>query len=243
MLTNTFSRPIKSPVHNLRPARETCETCHNPKSFKDNVVKKIAHYANDETSSVVMSTFILKLGGWQQNTGVSQGIHWHICNPVYYISADDQRQDILWVGAQQKDGSIKEFYSSDMLLMADTTKVEQARARGEVREMDCIDCHNRAAHDIPPPEKMVDDAIHSGLISTDLPFIRANSVQLLKAGYETTGAGLAAIDGLVDYYHTNYPQVFEKKRAEIDLAVANSKGNLYQYKFPPNEPGLEHQSK
>lgn len=232
MLTNTYSRPIKSPVHNLRPARETCETCHTPKSFKDNVVKKIAHYANDETSSLVMSTFILKLGGWQQNTGVSQGIHWHISNPVYYISADDQRQNILWVGVQQKDGFIKEFYSSDLLLMADITPVEQARARGEVREMDCIDCHNRAAHDIPPPEKMVDDAIHSGLISTNLPFIRANSVRLLKAGYETTEAGLAAISGLVEYYRTNYPQVFEDKRSEVNLAVVNLKEIYLNTNFP-----------
>ena len=25
---NTYPRPIPTPVHNLRPARETCEQCH-----------------------------------------------------------------------------------------------------------------------------------------------------------------------------------------------------------------------
>ncbi|MEW5960598.1 MAG: NapC/NirT family cytochrome c, partial [Chloroflexota bacterium] len=30
VLANTYSRPIKSPVHDLRPARETCEECHAP---------------------------------------------------------------------------------------------------------------------------------------------------------------------------------------------------------------------
>jgi len=30
---NTFPRPIPTPVHNLRPAAETCETCHWPKKF------------------------------------------------------------------------------------------------------------------------------------------------------------------------------------------------------------------
>src|ERR1700739_4072103 len=30
---NTFPRPIPTPVHNLRPASETCETCHWPQKF------------------------------------------------------------------------------------------------------------------------------------------------------------------------------------------------------------------
>src|SRR5262249_22678483 len=29
----TYSRPIPSPVHQLRPARETCEQCHWPQRF------------------------------------------------------------------------------------------------------------------------------------------------------------------------------------------------------------------
>lgn len=33
-VTQTYQRPIKSPVENPRPARETCETCHTPTSFR-----------------------------------------------------------------------------------------------------------------------------------------------------------------------------------------------------------------
>ncbi len=33
VLTNDFSRPIGVPIHNLRPARETCEKCHWPEKF------------------------------------------------------------------------------------------------------------------------------------------------------------------------------------------------------------------
>ena len=40
VLTDNYSSPITSPVHDLRPARETCETCHSPASFKDNIIKK-----------------------------------------------------------------------------------------------------------------------------------------------------------------------------------------------------------
>src|SRR5438067_2509899 len=29
----TYPKPIPTPVHNLRPARETCETCHWPQKY------------------------------------------------------------------------------------------------------------------------------------------------------------------------------------------------------------------
>jgi nitrate/TMAO reductase-like tetraheme cytochrome c subunit len=53
LATNTYSRPIKSPVHNLRPARETCETCHSPALFKSNVIKSSVHYDNDAENTRV----------------------------------------------------------------------------------------------------------------------------------------------------------------------------------------------
>ncbi|NIV28881.1 MAG: cytochrome C, partial [Anaerolineae bacterium] len=100
-----YERPIKSPVHNLRPARETCEECHTPNSYTDNIIKTIRHYDNDEANTPLQSTLILKMGGWRESAGISEGIHWHITNPVYYIPADEQRQVMLWVGAEQEDGS------------------------------------------------------------------------------------------------------------------------------------------
>src|ERR1700756_279139 len=36
---NTYPRPIPTPVHNLRPAQETCEQCHWPKKFYGGRVK------------------------------------------------------------------------------------------------------------------------------------------------------------------------------------------------------------
>jgi len=158
LATNTYSRPIKSPVHNLRPAREICEACHTPTTFQDNIIKTITHYDNDQASTPVVSTLILKMGGWHAATGISRGIHWHITNPVYYLAADDQRQIILWVGVEQSDGCLREYFARDVILRNKTALVEEARHKGEIREMDCIDCHNRTAHEIPPPERLVDEA-------------------------------------------------------------------------------------
>ncbi len=238
VMANTYSRPIKSPVHNLRPARETCEECHTPTSFKDNIIKTIVHYDNDEANTPVQSTLILKMGGWQENTGVSEGIHWHITNPVYYIAADEQRQVILWVGVQQADGSLKEFYARDMLNMAWSTFVEEARQKGEVRLMDCIDCHNRTAHFIPPPEVLVDEAIKTNLISGKLSFIRAKGVEALTAHYPGEAAAYAAIDGLADFYQMGQEQanikadVASSPRADLEAALTELKRLYADTNFP-----------
>ncbi len=210
VLTDSFSRPIKSPVHNLRPARETCETCHTPTSFKDNIIKTITHYDDDEENTTMQSTLILKMGGWKESTETSQGIHWHVNSKVYYIAADEQNQVILWVGVEQEDGSLKEYFSRDMLTMAQSSFVEEAFANGEVREMDCIDCHNRTAHYVPYPGEAIDEAINDGLIDQEIPFIRAKSIELLSADYSSRFDAYEAIAGLNDFYAVSHPEVLSK---------------------------------
>ncbi|MCP4540195.1 MAG: hypothetical protein GY832_23905 [Chloroflexi bacterium] len=231
-LTNTYDRPLKSPVHDLRPARETCEECHSPTGFTDNIIKTITHYDADEANTLVQSTIILKMGGWQENTGVSEGIHWHITNPVYFITADEQRQGILWVGAEQEDGSLKEYWARDMLNMARTSFVEDARANDELRMMDCIDCHNRTAHFVPSPEVTVDEAISAGLISTDLPYIRTKAVELLSVAYTNTSDAYEAIDGLVDYYSVGNPGIPAEHEVDLDDAITELKKIYSDTNFP-----------
>jgi nitrate/TMAO reductase-like tetraheme cytochrome c subunit len=200
---DTYSRPIKSPVKNLRPARETCETCHSPTNFKDNIVKTIQHYDNDSTSTPIQTTLILKMGGWEETTGIIQGIHWHVSSEISYIAADEQRQSMLWVGVRQADGSLREYFSRDLVGMDQTGFVKQARDEGRMRQMDCIDCHNRAAHYIPYPEQSVDQAIADGLISRNLPFIRQRAVELIKATYGSQAEAYAAFEKLAaEYAHT-----------------------------------------
>ena len=197
---DTYDRPIKSPIVNLRPARETCEECHSPSTFKDNIVKTKLHYDNDADNTPIQTTLILKMGGWQESTGKSHGIHWHINSKVYYIAADEQRQVILWIGIEQPDGSLKEYYSRDMLSMAQTAFVEKARENGDVRLMDCIDCHNRTAHYMPTPSESADKAIEDGLISTNLPYMRARAVEVLNQTYQSHAEAYQAIEALAADY-------------------------------------------
>ena len=232
VLTHTYNRPITSPVSDLRPARETCETCHTPTSFQENVVKTITHYENDEANTPEQVTLILRMGGWKENKGVVKGIHWHVNNPVYYIASDAQRQKIAWVGVEQPDGSLQEYFSRDMLAVAKTTFVEQARQADQVRLLDCIDCHNRAAHFIPHPEAALDDAIQSSLIPADLPYIHAKSMELLSADYPSTQTALTEIDRLREYYQAAYPQVYASRLGDIEAVIGQLKQIYSSTNFP-----------
>ena len=46
---NTYPRPIPTPVHNLRPARETCEACHWPQKYGEDRFRVISKFADDES--------------------------------------------------------------------------------------------------------------------------------------------------------------------------------------------------
>src|SRR3954452_7752224 len=45
---HTYSRPIPSPVRQLRPAREVCEQCHWPEKFHGDKIRRVVEYAEDE---------------------------------------------------------------------------------------------------------------------------------------------------------------------------------------------------
>lgn len=231
---DTYHRPIKSPIHNLRPARETCEECHSPTTFKDNIVKTKLHFDNDVQNTPILTTLILKMGGQQSATGQSNGIHWHISSKVYYIAADDQRQVILWIGVEQPDGTLKEYYSRDMLSMSQTSFVEKAKASGQIRLMDCIDCHNRTAHYIPSPQESVDKAIEDGLISRDLPSIRQKAIAILTTPYSNQDEAFKAIEAIsADYAGINkLPAAPADSSTKINQAVDALKSIYSSTNFP-----------
>jgi hypothetical protein len=105
---NSFSRPIPSPVHDLRPAREVCEQCHWPEKFHGDLIRRKAEYADDEANSETVTTLQLKVGGGSERTGGATGIHWHT-NPqveIEYITTDEKRQVIPYVRLQERDGTV-----------------------------------------------------------------------------------------------------------------------------------------
>src|SRR4029077_3116537 len=83
----TYSRPIKSPVEHLRPARETCEQCHWPEKFHGDKFLVRTKYADDEANTASTTVLVLKVGG--RNGRDSVGIHGMHMDPrrqIAYVS-------------------------------------------------------------------------------------------------------------------------------------------------------------
>ena len=112
---NTFPRPIPTPVHNLRPAQETCEQCHWPKKFYGGQLKVFTHYANDEKNTMRQVRMMIKTGGGDPATGAPEGIHWHmnIGNKIDYVAADEKRQVIPYIHVEDLQGRVTEYYAKD----------------------------------------------------------------------------------------------------------------------------------
>lgn len=210
-LTRDYEFPIYA--HQMRPARDSCERCHFPEKFSDDSLRELVRFNEDESNTEERTYLILKTGGGSEREGLGRGIHWHIENEVYYYATDDHEQEIPYIRAIDADGNLTEYYDIEgSVTPDDVTGLYLER-------MDCITCHNRITHSIPGPEEAVDLALFKGLISNELPNIRAEAVNILVEANSDTTTAEATIESLPDYYQTNYPAVYADSRADIDEAV------------------------
>jgi len=229
----TYSRPIPSPVKYLRPARETCEQCHWPQRFSGDKFIVKTNYKDDEKNTPMTTALVLKIGGrtWQGSTGI-HGRHLDEGSRIHYVSIDEARQVIPVVYYTDDRGKTVEYVSTDIK----ATKEQLAKA--EKRAMDCIDCHNRPTHAFELPENAVDDRIYRGLISPDLPFVRKKAVELLKADYPDRDTAKTRIaEGLISYYRTTYPAIYNTKRALIEQSADNTAAIYLRNIFPDMKVG------
>ena len=217
MVSVTFDlleRPIPTPVHQLRPARETCEKCHWPDKFYGSRVKTIVRYDKDEESTPRYTTLNLKIDPGH-GAGVSGGIHWHVAayNEVRYASVDDERDKMVWVEGRQPDGTLKRYHN--IRLAADSGRHEA------VRTLDCVDCHNRATHIYENMYDAIDDRLQAGLLPRELPYIKREALAAVSAEYPDQARAAEGIaDHLHHFYRTRYPDVMVAAADAIDSAAA-----------------------
>jgi hypothetical protein len=130
-----------------------------------------------------------------------------------YISTDAERQTIPVVDYTDDQGKTTEFVSTD------AKPTPQQLEKGEHRTMDCIDCHNRPAHAFDLPENAVDKQMSLGHISPELPYIRKKAVEVLKVNYPSRDVARQGIGAeLNTFYRTNYPQIYQTRRALVQQA-------------------------
>lgn len=217
VITNDFNRPIETPIHNLRPARETCEQCHWPEKFYAHQLRQSRHFLTDSANTQWNIALQMKIGPENSALGLTEGIHWHI-NPnvkIDYIPKRDNRKDIPWVKyTNLETGEVTVYEDEDNALS------EKKMAAAEVRGMDCMDCHNRPSHHYATPQEFVDHAMISGEIPADLPFIKKVAMDLFIDPYDTKDTAIHTIRTVTkEYYAENMPDILETREADIEKAI------------------------
>jgi nitrate/TMAO reductase-like tetraheme cytochrome c subunit len=220
---NRYPTPIPSPVTSLRPAREICEACHTPTRFVGERLLVKSNFADDEKNTETQTVLVMHLGG-QDSLSRRSGIHGVHLNHMEYITTDAGRNTIPWVMRRNSDGSETVFAASAL---------NGAQPSGERRVMDCIDCHNRASHSFVTPEEAINRAMADGSISTDLPFIHKEGLELLKAEYPSQDEARTKIPAqLATFYQNSHPDVMSSK-ANLVKAAGSELAKLYcQNVFP-----------
>jgi nitrate/TMAO reductase-like tetraheme cytochrome c subunit len=179
VLTGSVPRPVPSPEALIQPAERTCGQCHSGGTSERDVIRLLREYGEDEESSEVATTLRMRVGG------PSGGIHRHIDLAIEYPAAERNAETISYVRARYPDGTVREFR---------TEGAAGAAGEGRLRRMDCLDCHNRAAHTFSPtPGRAVDRAIAAKRIPRGLPFIRRESVAAVSEEYADRAAAVETI--------------------------------------------------
>ncbi len=106
------------------------------------------HYLADAENTEWDIHLQMKTGPSLSALGLQEGIHWHI-NPdikIEYVATTDDREIIPWVRyTNLKTGEVQVYQDAENPLepgQMDTL---------EIRQMDCMDCHNRPSHNYQTP--------------------------------------------------------------------------------------------
>lgn len=207
-----YEFPIRAKA--LRPAVETCETCHRPETFSDDSLRSITHFAGNANNTATTTYLIMKTGGGSKREGGGRGIHWHIITPVYYYAEDPLHQVIPYVRVMNEDGTYTEYI--DVESGFDPKSVDES----QLKQMDCITCHNRVTHEFMLPADSVDLAMSRGLIDPDIPLIRQKAVAVLTNTYASRQEAMSAIAAIEDTYRNNLFDYYSTNGQKIKDAVS-----------------------
>ena len=227
VMFNNFPRPIESAIENNRLVSSslTCEQCHARDRIVGQRIRVLTAYKDDESNSRTRTVLMMLVGG-----GTGGGIHGAHMGPgvsIRYAAADAKRQTIPWVEYRDsKSGTTRSYQDAG-------TKPEDAVRSLPKFEMQCVDCHNRAAHSFEQAEHAVDEALLAGRISPSLPFVKKSGLTLLKAAYSSDADAAQRIPaGLVDFYRKSYSDVFTKRTGEVQAAGAELNAIYSRNVFP-----------
>ncbi len=212
-----YAQPIATPLHNLRPASETCERCHWPEKFYSQKLRNQRSYLADSSNTEWDISLLMKIGPELSAKGLTEGIHWHINKDykIEYAASTRDRESIPWVKMTNvKTGEVK-------IYMDEENPIDEAALDSlEKRKMDCMDCHNRPSHVYKSAPDYIDQAIIAGKIPGNLPYIKYAAMQALKVQYSSKASAHKSIDStILAFYKDEQPDIYKKESARITKAI------------------------
>ena len=172
----------------------------------------------------------MKIGASHSSKGLEEGIHWYINSDVKieFASLDDKEQEIPWVRyTNTRTGEQKTFVDEELNIsdeMLDTLNI---------RNMDCLDCHNRPSHVYNLPTFFVNNAISNGNIPKSLPEIKNLCIGIYAEEFTSTDSALNYIDQSINiFYEENYPDYFSDSTEYIRMAILGLQEEFQKNIFP-----------
>ncbi|MFW5906173.1 MAG: NapC/NirT family cytochrome c [Desulfobia sp.] len=228
VVTNSYSRPLTSPLKALRPGRKTCEECHLPEKFHgDHLIVK-DNFLPDEKNTHLQTALLLKVGSGDFQGKSAHDIHWHVSeeNEVYYYHTDEKRKNIKKVRLVTKG-------STDKIYEIDSSRPEKTKDKGKWRKMDCIDCHNRPTHIFLSPDEALDKKIATGVIPRFLPFIKKQALEAITMEYASAEAAKKGIaTHLRNWYKKKYPELIKNNSTLLEKAITGAQQAYLENVFP-----------
>lgn len=198
-----YSRPVPQPTG---VPNAICVRCHATDRYTEDRLHIRRTYDDGEKPAEKVTIFRTLVGGFRN--GKWKGAHAHNGMKIRYLG-DPSRRTISEIELTRADGSTDRFVASGT----------KAPAGAVWSQMGCTDCHSRPAHRFFAPETVVDRALSRGEIDKGLPFIRRESVSVLKASYPTRDAALKAIPAaLRASYEKLAPGLDAQGKDKVDAA-------------------------
>ena len=150
VMLNNYPRPIESAMESNRlvSSAETCEKCHQREKPMKPSLRVITKYKDDETNTPQDGT---------HDDGGSRIQAAHLRRAWKYATRprDKKRQTIPWVEYRVPSGSPEPIWRA--------TQNPSIAALPKFT-MQCVDCHNRAAHSFEVADRAIDGAMLRGEI-------------------------------------------------------------------------------
>jgi hypothetical protein len=227
VMAKTYSRPIPTPIEQLRPARDTCEQCHWPEKFHQDKFKTITHYRNDRDNTKYYTTLLLKVGGPEAEGAQPTGIHWHVSggNRVIYASEKSERKDILWIRLERNGQPPVEYrFTGSSLSDAQIAALPK-------RTMDCVDCHNRPTHIYRTPDTELETMFGRFPELLTVPYLKKAASEVFSRHFSEDAIRSGEVGKALQAWYDAYPE--EKPEPRLLKLAADKVQEIYRQNVWP----------